>query len=78
MIIMHFVLGENKYTMKIVRKLVERDDGTVTVVDSRYAGINRKGDVTYTNLESVRGTLTLPDKVYFHMHMDTRDRKKKP
>ncbi|MHA6261436.1 hypothetical protein ACXYMX_16370 [Sporosarcina sp. CAU 1771] len=76
MIMYHVVLDENRDTMKIVKNLLERDDGMITVVDSRYEGMENRDGVIYTNIEFVMDNLDLPAKYYFHAYMDPRKRKR--
>lgn len=62
-IAMHFVMVENKYTVRLVKKLA--GDGEIfTLVDSRYIGMQRKGKVTYVNMELARQIFDLPDRLY--------------
>lgn len=76
-LVMHIVLEENEHTLWLADKLAEREDGAVTLVDSKYREMQRKGEVTYVNMELARSSFDLPDRLYFYAYMDPEKRGKR-
>lgn len=75
--IMHIVLDENEHTKWLANQLAKRDTGIVTLVDEKYSGMERKGDVSYMNMEMASHSFDIPDELYFYAYMDPKNRKKK-
>ena len=74
-LIMRIVLDENKHTTWLANMLAEQQDGTVTLVDPKYKGMERKGEVSYTNMALARHAFDIPDKLYLYAYMDPENRK---
>ena len=73
-LIMHVVLGENEHTKRLAEMLAKRGRGTVTLVDAKYSGLERKGDVAYMNMDLARHSFDIPDELYFYAYMDPANR----
>lgn len=67
--IMHVVLGDNKDTKPIIKELVKRKDDPITVVDDKYNGMYRKGEVLYTNMEYIKSCEDLPIEFVFYAYV---------
>ena len=73
--VMHIVLNENKHTTWLANNLAKRNDGPVTVIDSKYEGLEFREGVSYTNMDIARHSFDVPDKLYFYAYMDPKNRK---
>ena len=75
--IMHVVLNENEHTMWLVKKLAKRNNGPVTLVDSKYEGVRIREGVSYTNMETAKEAFDLPFRLNIYAYMDPKNRKTK-
>jgi len=64
----YIILGNNNDTQGLIDHLIERDSGTITIVDEELEySLSRKGDLTYVNgnyVDNVKD-MGLPF-VYYH------------
>ena len=75
---MHIVLNENKHTTWLANNLAKRNDGRVTVIDSKYEGLEFEGGSKLHKYGHSPGNLfDVPDKLYFYAYMDPKNRKSK-
>jgi hypothetical protein len=74
-LVMHIVLNENEHTRRLAYDLAMRNDGSVTVVDPKYMGVEIREGVTYTNMEIAKEAFDIPDKLLIYAYMDPKNRK---
>ncbi|KXH86110.1 hypothetical protein [Sporosarcina sp. HYO08] len=67
--IMHVVLGDNEHTGALIEKLTKRKFELITVVDAKYKGMHRRGEVVYANIEYIKSCEDLPIEFIFYTYV---------
>lgn len=71
---LYYVVGESEENVWLA-KLIQANNGAVTVIDPRYSGGELRDGINYTNMKIAQTTFDIPEKIYFYSYMDPMNRK---